>query len=41
MLERAGGKALVPRLDRARLDAGIARVETLARAAQARIRATS
>jgi len=38
MLERAGGKDLVPKLDRASLDAGIARVEALARSAQAELR---
>jgi len=38
MLERAGGKDLVPKLDRARLDAGIARVEELARVAQTELR---
>jgi len=37
MLERAGGKDLVPKLDRASLDAGIARVEALARSAQAEL----
>ena len=38
MLERAGGKELVPKLDRARLDAGLARVEELAQAAQRELR---
>jgi hypothetical protein len=38
MLERAGGKQLVPQLDRARLDAGLERVEALARTAQAALR---
>jgi hypothetical protein len=38
MLERAGGKELVPQLDRARLDEGIARVEKLALSAQAALR---
>lgn len=38
MLERAGGEQLVPKLDRARLDAGIAQVEQLARAAQQELR---
>ena len=38
MLERAGGEELVPKLDRARLEAGIAKVEQLARAAQRELR---
>jgi hypothetical protein len=41
MLERAGGRDLVPKLDRARLDAAIARVEALALDAQARIHGAS
>jgi hypothetical protein len=38
MLERAGGKSLVPKLDRARLEAGLAKVEALARDAERALR---
>jgi hypothetical protein len=38
MLERAGGKELVPKLDRARLESALERVEQLAREAQAALR---
>ncbi len=38
MLERAGGKDLLPKLDGTRLEAGIAKVEQLARAAQRELR---
>lgn len=38
MLERAGGEGLVPKLDGTRLEAGIAKVEQLARAAQRDLR---